>query len=49
TKRGRIAIGWLIVEDLAMVLTLVLLPALAGTLGGKTDGGEAGLLWPLLI
>lgn len=38
TKRGRIAIGWLIVEDLAMVLTLVLLPALAGTLGGKTDG-----------
>lgn len=49
TKRGRIAIGWLIVEDLAMVLTLVLLPALAGTLGGKTDGGDAGLLWPLLI
>lgn len=49
TKRGRIAIGWLIVEDLAMVLTLVLLPALAGTLGNKTDGGDAGLLWPLLI
>ena len=32
TDRGRIAIGWLIVEDLAMVLTLVLLPALAGIL-----------------
>lgn len=32
-----------------MVLTLVLLPALAGTLGSKTDGGDAGLLWPLLI
>ena len=29
TERGRIAIGWLIVEDLAMVLALVLLPALA--------------------
>jgi monovalent cation:H+ antiporter-2, CPA2 family len=29
TERGRIAVGWLIVEDLAMVLTLVLLPALA--------------------
>lgn len=28
TQRGQIAIGWLIVEDLAMVLTLVLLPAL---------------------
>jgi CPA2 family monovalent cation:H+ antiporter-2 len=29
---GRIAVGWLIVEDLAMVLALVLLPALAGVL-----------------
>ncbi len=27
TERGRIAVGWLIVEDLVMVLTLVLLPA----------------------
>src|SRR5687767_9994726 len=32
---GRIAVGWLIVEDLAMVLVLVLLPALAGVLGGN--------------
>ena len=31
---GRIAVGWLIVEDLAMVLALVLLPALAGSAGG---------------
>lgn len=31
---GRIAVGWLIVEDLATVLVLVLLPALAITLGG---------------
>lgn len=31
---GQIAIGWLIVEDLVMVITLVLLPALAGPLGG---------------
>ena len=29
TKEGRIAIGWLIVEDLVMVLALVLLPILA--------------------
>ena len=28
TERGRIAVGWLVVEDLAMVLALVLLPAL---------------------
>ena len=34
SRRGRIAVGWLIVEDLAMVLTLVLLPAVAGALGG---------------
>src|SRR5690606_2536722 len=31
---GRIAVGWLIVEDLITVLALVLLPALAGVLGG---------------
>lgn len=49
TKRGRIAIGWLIVEDLAMVLTLVLLPALAGSLGGTSDGNEDGLLMPILL
>jgi len=36
TERGRIAIGWLIVEDLAMVMALVLLPALASI------GREAG-------
>ncbi|SFN36263.1 Kef-type potassium/proton antiporter, CPA2 family [Izhakiella capsodis] len=30
SHRGQIAIGWLIVEDLVMVLTLVLLPAIAG-------------------
>ncbi|MGL5166751.1 MAG: YbaL family putative K(+) efflux transporter [Afipia sp.] len=37
TERGRIAVGWLIVEDLAMVLALVLLPALAGLLGGTKN------------
>ncbi|MGE3293906.1 MAG: cation:proton antiporter [Geminicoccaceae bacterium] len=39
---GRIAVGWLIVEDLAMVLTLVLLPASAEMLGGHLDGEPAG-------
>ncbi|NEV80441.1 sodium:proton antiporter, partial [Rhodopseudomonas sp. BR0C11] len=34
SERGRIAVGWLIVEDIAMVLTLVLLPAVAGLLKG---------------
>jgi CPA2 family monovalent cation:H+ antiporter-2 len=37
SERGRIAVGWLIVEDLAMVVTLVLVPALAGMLGGEDN------------
>ncbi|WP_426532344.1 YbaL family putative K(+) efflux transporter [Bradyrhizobium sp. McL0615] len=37
TERGRIAVGWLIVEDLAMVLALVLLPALAGVQGANSN------------
>lgn len=36
TERGRIAVGWLIVEDLAMVLALVLVPAIAGLYGTDT-------------
>jgi CPA2 family monovalent cation:H+ antiporter-2 len=36
TMNGRIAVGWLVVEDLATVLVLVLLPPLAGVLGGTT-------------
>ena len=35
TQRGRIAVGWLIVEDLVMVLALVLIPAIASV----DDGG----------
>ncbi|GAA0716034.1 YbaL family putative K(+) efflux transporter [Dokdonella soli] len=51
TSRGRIAIGWLIVEDLAMVLVLVLLPALAGLLRGHVEGTTAngGVLAALAI
>lgn len=37
TVNGRIAIGWLIVEDLAMILALVLLPAFATVLGGQVN------------
>ena len=36
---GRIAVGWLVVEDLVTVLALVLLPALAGVLGGQMPAG----------
>ena len=44
---GRIAIGWLVVEDLLMVLTLVLLPALTGVIGGDLPNNvdNGGGLW----
>ncbi|MFN3790549.1 YbaL family putative K(+) efflux transporter [Massilia sp.] len=46
SMNGRIAVGWLVVEDLVMVLVLVMLPALAGPLGGRGDAGAE--LWPAL-
>jgi CPA2 family monovalent cation:H+ antiporter-2 len=46
SMNGRIAVGWLVVEDLATVLVLVLLPPLAGVLGGAPDTAQAaGPLW----
>jgi len=45
TERGRIAVGWLIVEDLAMVVALVLLPVLGEVMRGE---GGGSLLQPLL-
>ncbi|CUU23254.1 putative cation/proton antiporter [Duffyella gerundensis] len=48
SQRGQIAIGWLIVEDLVMVLALVLLPAIAGML--EQGNASASLLaWDLLL
>jgi len=44
TERGRIAVGWLIVEDLAMVLALVLFPALASLQGGSNAAPAHGPL-----
>lgn len=40
TLTGRIAVGWLVVEDIAMVVALVLLPPLAAALTG--DGAVGG-------
>lgn len=46
SMNGRIAVGWLVVEDLATVLVLVLLPPLAGILGGTpAPGGDQQPLW----
>ena len=39
SEQGRIAVGWLIVEDLVMVLTLVALPAIAPLLSGDAAAG----------
>jgi CPA2 family monovalent cation:H+ antiporter-2 len=50
SMNGRIAVGWLVVQDLVMVLVLVLLPPLAGWLGGKTpDSDGANLLQIIAI
>lgn len=47
SMNGRIAVGWLVVEDLVTVLVLVLMPPLAGVLGGnQLAQAEAGQpLW----
>jgi len=42
TEKGRIAVGWLIVEDMVMVMALVLVPPLAGLLGGIAVPVEEG-------
>jgi len=42
SQNGRIAVGWLVVEDLAMVLVLVLLPALVGLAAADGTAHAAG-------
>ena len=42
TANGRIAIAWTVVEDVAMVVTLVLLPALARVTGAPSAAADAG-------
>jgi CPA2 family monovalent cation:H+ antiporter-2 len=49
TERGRIAVGWLIVEDIVMVLTLVLLPVGANIMQGAAGTDWTTLLVPLAI
>ncbi len=44
TEWGRVAVGWMVVEDLTMVLTLVLLPAVAALLNGETQVQEPTVL-----
>jgi len=46
TSEGRIAVGWLIVEDIAMVVALVIVPALSGAM--KDSSGTSAQIGPLL-
>jgi CPA2 family monovalent cation:H+ antiporter-2 len=49
TANGKIAVGWLIMEDIVTVVALVTLPALAVALGGKEpEGGAGGSIWASL-
>ena len=50
TTNGRIAVGWLIVEDLAMLLVLVVLPPLSSVLGGKAAPALGpDLYWTIIV
>jgi len=48
---GRIAVGWLVVEDLVMIVVLVLLPSLAGWLGedSSKSAAEVAQEWNLVV
>ena len=48
TRRGKIAVGWLIVEDLACVVALVMIPALAGAIQGGDGEVSAGEIFKAL-
>jgi len=49
---GRVAVGWLVVEDLAVVIVLVLLPTVLRALGAstlETTGPTGGLPWVITL
>ncbi len=48
TERGKLAVGWLIVEDLAMVLALVIIPSIAAIFTGKAAQPNASWLEQVL-
>ena len=48
TERGHIAVGWVIVQDITTVIALVLLPPLAGLLGGDIAPSSFNI-WSLVV
>jgi K+:H+ antiporter len=50
TERGRIAVGWVVVEDIAMILALVLLPAVAAaSAGGGASPGQVAVTLAVIL
>jgi monovalent cation:H+ antiporter-2, CPA2 family len=49
SMNGKIAVGWLVVEDLITVLVLVLMPPLASLLGGTSPSSTSSLSYTLII
>jgi CPA2 family monovalent cation:H+ antiporter-2 len=49
TDRGRIAAGWLVVQDLLMVLALILIPTLAPLAGGQGEPDWQGIAIDLAL
>ena len=49
SEQGRAAVGWLVVQDIAMILALILLPAFAGVLGGDDSAVEAAGSGPFVF
>lgn len=49
SMNGKIAVGWLVVEDLITVLVLVLMPPLAFILGGTSPNNSSSLIYTLSI
>ena len=49
SMNGRLAVGWLVVQDLIMVFVLVLLPPLASQLGGEQQSWNDGIWQNLLV
>jgi CPA2 family monovalent cation:H+ antiporter-2 len=47
SDQGRIAVGWLVVQDIAMILALILLPAFSGVLGGDEAAVDTAPSGPL--
>lgn len=49
SDHGRIAVGWLLVEDILMITALLLLPVFADLLGDRPSSGDSSLTLTLLM